>query len=106
VPLDQSFTLVGTPGKVTVAGQTAVNATFTNNLPFTQSGIVMLVVRNLQGQTVYIATATVSPSAGATFSALLVVSPVPPGTYTVELFAITSTGVVIAKSTTFTLTLP
>jgi hypothetical protein len=106
VPLDQSFTLVGAPTKVTVAGQTAINATFTNNLPFTQSGIVMLVVRNLQGQTVYIATATVSPAAGATFSALLVVSPVPPGTYTGELFAITSTGVVIAKSTTVSITLP
>jgi hypothetical protein len=104
VPTNQSFTLVGQPVQTTFGGFPAIQVTYQNNLPAAQQGVVFAVVHNAKGQTVMISTSTINPSAGAQSTAYLVLAGLGSGTYTVDIFVTTPSGVSISLTTTITVT--
>jgi hypothetical protein len=105
VSTNQYFTLLGTPSQITIGGFPAVNATFTNNLNIVQTGIVFAVVKNSLGQTIYYTTSTISPAAGASASAILVLAGLAHGTYSVNIFVVSPTNVAVSTSTTVSVTI-
>jgi len=100
------FTLSGSASKTTVGAFTGLSASFTDTSTSAVTGIVYAVVHNNAGQTVYYTTATISPSAGATADAFLVLSGLPPGTYQVSVFVTDTSGNAISSSTSVSVTLP
>lgn len=102
VPLNQSFTISGTPTKTTLNGQPTVLASWTNNLATSTTAIVYMTVKNSAGATVYITTATLTLGAGATGPSYLVITGLVSGTYTVNIFVVNTSGVGISQSTTTT----
>jgi hypothetical protein len=104
VPLSQSFTIVGSAKQITFNGFPAINATYLNQLPYTQQGVVFARIDNAKGQTVLIATSTITPSSGGRANAILVLAGLASGTYTANLFVISPQGVAISLKTTLTVT--
>jgi len=100
------FTLSGSATKTTVGAFTGISASFTDSSTASVTGIVYAVVHNNAGQTVYYTTATISPTAGATADAFLVLSGLPPGTYQVSVFVTDTSGNAISSSTSVSVTLP
>jgi len=98
------LTATGPATQTTISGQPALAVTFTNSANAQVTGIVYAVVHNAAGQTVYYTTATITPAAGGTATAYLVLAGLPSGTYSVSYFAINSAGVAISASGTSSVT--
>jgi hypothetical protein len=100
------FTLSGSITKDTKGVFTGLDATFTNTASGPVTGIVYAVVHNSLGQTVYYTTASITPASGSTSTAFLVLTGLPPGTYSVSVFATDTGGNAISVSTSTSVTLP
>jgi len=98
------FTSTAPPTQTTINGQQFVTISYTNNGKAAITGIVYAVVHNAVGQTVYYSTATITPAAGATAQAFVALAGLPPGTYSVTLFAITTSGTAISTTSTVSVT--
>ena len=95
----------GSPTVTTIGGNKAVQTSFTNTSNAPVTAIVYAVVHNALGQTVSYSTATVSANAGASTTAYNVLFGLAPGTYTVSIFATSTSGTAISTSSTVTVTI-
>ena len=107
-PLDQSFTLTAPLSKSLIGTLETVNATWRNNVPSDVekqiTGIVWFEVeKSTSGQTVIIVATSLALQPGASGSAYLGLSTLPPGTYRVEVFVTTTGGVPISQSEVVTI---
>jgi len=96
--------LSGTPAVTTSGGNKVITATFSNNSNAPQTAYIYGVVHNALGQTVAYTTATVSPNAGASASGQLVLFGLAPGSYSVTLFAVSTSGVALSTTSTVSVT--
>jgi len=99
------MTVSGTPAQTTQGAYTGVTSTFTNNSNAPVTAFVYAVVHNALGQTVDISTATVTASAGGSATAFNALFGLPPGTYSVTIFATSSSGTAISGTSTATVTI-
>jgi hypothetical protein len=101
----QSFAVVGTPGKATLSGYTGINVTYSNLNPTSQSVVVFAVWRSSTNAPVGIGTSE-SPVAGGASSSFFIVEPVglAAGTYSVDLFVVTTGNLPVSITTTITVT--
>ncbi len=99
-----NWTVVGVPRFVTIGITPVVETTFHNNLDVGVLGIVMMVVRNNLGQTVYYSTATLNLTRGLYGTAYNVELGLSPGLYKATIFAISTGGIAISNSTTISIT--
>ena len=94
------WTMVGSP----VFGANGIGpyalVSYSNHLSVSVPGIVIMVLRNNSGQTVFFSTATATISPGAIVSADLVEFGLAAGTYNATFFAFTYDGVAISLPTT------
>ena len=95
----------GTPSVQTVGAYKAIVASYTNNSNAPQTAVVYAVVHNAAGQTVLISTSTISPAAGASAQAQLILFGLPSGSYTATLFVTSTGGTAISGTTTVSVTL-
>lgn len=100
-----TLTASGAATQINLSGAPALQITYNNNVASAVTGIVYAVVHNAAGQTVYYTTATITPGAGATVTAYLILAGLPSGTYSVTLFAVTPSGVAISATSTATATI-
>jgi hypothetical protein len=91
--------------QTTVGTNNGITSTWTNNSNAPVTEYVYAVVHNALGQTVDISTATISVSAGGSSTAFNVLFGLPPGTYSVTLFATSESGVAISASTPVSVTI-
>jgi len=77
---------------------------YTNNSNAPQTAYIYGVVHNALGQTVAYTTATVSPAAGASQTGQLVLFGLAPGTYSVTLFAVSTSGTALSTTTNVSVT--
>ncbi|MDG7008013.1 MAG: hypothetical protein JRN06_07190 [Nitrososphaerota archaeon] len=105
VPLGQSFVVVGTPTKATLAGYSGVNATYTNLNPTSES-VVVFAVWKTGAVPVGVSAGSATVGAGATQS-IFVPAPIglPSGTYTVQIFVVTTGNLPVSVTTTITVTI-
>jgi hypothetical protein len=96
---DWSF--VGTPRVTAFGVGPSASTTFHNNLDVTVIGIVLMVVHNNLGQTVFYSTATLNLTRGFSGTAYTVEFGLTPGVYKATIFAFSPSGVAISNSTTF-----
>jgi len=98
-----SVKLAGTPKHTSIGGFNGIAANFTNLWTTSQNLVVFAVWKNSAGQTVAVTTAglTLAPGANGTAFAPLV-SPLPSGTYTVNIFVITTGNSPVSSTTTIT----
>jgi len=82
----------------------AIAATVTNNAPNALTVVVFAVVNNAAGQTVLISSGTISLAAGATGVAYPVLAGLAHGTYTVNLFVLSTTGISYSATSTISVT--
>jgi len=94
----------GAPTQTTLQGNTAVSLSYTNTLSTSITIIGYAVVTNALGQTVAYTTASATLAASGSQTLYFVLAGLPAGTYTVTIFAISSTGVVVSPNTTATAT--
>ena len=102
------WTIVAGPSPQTLNGSPVEVVTFSNHLAVDVAGIVIMVLKNASGQTVYFTTSTITLSGGPTASigsAYLVAFGLPAGTYSATFFAFTFGGVAISTPTTSSLTI-
>jgi hypothetical protein len=97
-----SWTFVGTPVVERLGIFRAAETTLSNHLPHSVLGVVIMVLRNSQGQTVYYSTATLNITRGLYWTAYTVEYGLAPGVYNATIFAISTTGVAISNSSTVT----
>jgi len=103
--------LVGTKTLELVSGPAlsnlgpAVTVAYRNDVPYHLNGLVYLVVHNAVGQTVYLSTAAVTPTAGGEFTATLPTPGVLLGVYNASVFAVDASGVAVSQSVSFSLAL-
>jgi hypothetical protein len=91
---------------VTQIGQNkAIQTTYTNNSNAPVTAIVYAVVHNALGQTVSYTTATITMNAGASATAYDVLFGLAPGTYSVTIFATSTSGTAISTSSTVSVTI-
>jgi len=100
------MTVSGTPAQGQQGSYTGVTSTFTNNSNSPVTAFVYAVVHNALGQTVDISTATVTASTGGTATAFNALFGLAPGTYSVTIFATSSSGVAISGPSTASVTIP
>jgi len=100
------FTASGTPAKTTIGTQEFIQSSFTNTSNAPATAIVYAVVHNALGQTVSYSTATVTANAGASVTAYDALFGLAPGTYTVTIFATSTSGTAISTTTSVTVTYP
>jgi len=81
----------------------AVNATITNTQSSAITAVVLAVFHNSAGQTLQVATGTASVAAGAS-TTVFVITNLPSGTYSVNVFVWSSTGSSLSSSQTVTVT--
>lgn len=105
IPPSSSFTFVKAPAQVSLSSAypVAINATITNAQAQSITAVVVAVVSNSAGQQ-GIFTGTVTVAAGATASAFPVISGLASGTYTVNVFVLSTQGGSLSSSTTTTVT--
>jgi hypothetical protein len=96
------WTMVGAPAEKTLTISPAGVTTFHNNLDVAVLGIVIMVLHNDMGQTVYFSTATMNITRGMSSTAYNVEFGVIPGIYNATYFAVSTSGVAISNSTTAT----
>jgi hypothetical protein len=99
------LTASGGSSSTTVGINKAVQTSFTNtsNAPIT--AIVYGVVHNAAGQTVYYTTATITAAAGGSVTAYDIIAGLPSGTYSVTIFAVSTSGTAISTTSTATVTI-
>jgi len=96
----------GSPSQTTVGANKAVQTSFTNNSNSPVTAIVYAVVHNAAGQTVAYSTATIGPvAAGGSATAFDVLFGLAPGTYSVTVFATSTSGTAISTTSTVTVTI-
>jgi hypothetical protein len=97
--LNGILTLSGKIAQRELAGATMTIAlAYTNNLGSRIDGNVYAVIQNQQGQTVAVASSSISLQAYETRQVLILVPNVAPGTYILSVFALTTSGVSISES--------
>lgn len=94
------WTPVGAPVVTNLGFSEAAETTFQNNLDVSVLGIVVMVLHNDRGQTVYYSTATLNITRGLYATAYTVESGVSPGVYNATVFAISTGGIAISNPTT------
>jgi hypothetical protein len=100
-----SVVVSGTPTKTTIGGYTGISATYTNDWSASQNVIVFAVWKNSAGQTVAVSTGGLNLAVGATGTAFApLFSPLPSGTYTVNIFVITTSNQPVSITTTISVT--
>ena len=97
-----TWTEMGAPTMVTLQGSPAWVVSFHNDLTVSVLGIVILVLHNSLGQTVYYTTASMTLTSLGLGSVYVVVAGVPPGSYNARLFAFDPSGVPISAPTSAT----
>jgi len=83
----------------------AVQTSFTNTSNSPVTAIVYAVVHNAAGQTVSYSTATITANAGASATAYDVLFGLAPGTYSVTIFATSTSGTAISSPSTVSVTI-
>lgn len=91
---------MGTPMFNRVGSYPVMETTFQNNLDVGVLGIVIMVVHNNLGQTVFYSTATLNLTRGFSGTAYNVEIGLPPSKYQATIFAVSTSGVAISNSTT------
>jgi len=103
VPFATSVVVSGTPTKTTIGGFTGISATYTNNWNTAQNLVVFAVWKNSAGQTVAVTTSGLTLAAGASGTAFApLVSALPSGSYTVNVFVWTTNNQPVSSLTTIT----
>lgn len=100
------WTMVGSPSHGTSAIGPYALVSYSNHLTVQVPGIVIMVLRNNSGQTVFFSTATVTIAPGTIDSADLVEFGLAAGTYNATFFAFAFDGVAISTSTSALFTVP
>lgn len=101
VPFATSVAVSGTPTKTTIGGFTGVSATYVNNWNTAQNLVVFAVWKNSAGQTVAVTTSGLTLAAGASGTAFApLVSALPSGSYTVNVFVWTTSNQPVSSTTT------
>jgi len=95
-----SFTVSGSATVVTLPAGSFLSVGYTNPGTSQVTGIVIVSVQNALGQTVDISTATISPGAGQTTTALASLALLPSGSYTANVFVIGTNGGSLSSLTT------
>jgi len=95
----------GTPTVTKQGGNTIISASYTNNSNAPQTAFVYAVVHNALGQTVEYTTATISPGAGSSTVAQLVLFGLAPGTYSASVFVVSGSGTALSSPTTVSVTI-
>lgn len=95
----------GSPSVTQIGANKAVQTTFINTSNAPVTAIVYAVVHNALGQTVSYSTATITANAGASATAYDVLFGLAPGTYTVSIFATSTSGTAISTTSTVTVTI-
>jgi len=98
------MTASGSPTVTQIGQNKAVQTSFTNTSNAPVTAIVYAVVHNAAGQTVAYSTATITANAGASATAYDVLFGLAPGTYTVTVFATSTSGTAISGTSTVTVT--
>ena len=96
------WTIVAGPTPQTLSGSPVEVVTYSNHLAVEVIGIVIMVLRNAAGQTVYYSTSSITLTGepgGSIGSAYLVAFGLPGGTYSATFFAFTLGGVPISTPT-------
>jgi hypothetical protein len=95
-----NWTIVGAPTFTRIGISPTLETTFQNNLDVAVLGIVIMVVHNNLGQTVFYSTATLNLTRGFSGTAYNVEFGLSPGIYKATIFAFSTSGVAISNSTT------
>jgi len=98
-----TFTFPSTPKFSKFGPYNSVNATVTNTQSSTITAVVLAVFHNAAGQTLQVATGTAQVAAGAS-ATVYVITNLPSGTYSVNVFVWSSTGNSLSSSQTVTVT--
>jgi len=88
-----------------IGSNKAIQTTFTNNSNAPATAIVYAVVHNALGQTVSYTTATITMNAGGSATAYDVLFGLAPGTYSVTIFATSTSGTAISGTSTVSVTI-
>ena len=99
------MTAPSAPTETQVGANKAIQVSYTNNSNGPQTAIVYAVVHNAAGQTVAYTTATISPAAGGSQLAQLILFGLAPGTYSATVFATSTGGVALSTTSTVTVTI-
>jgi len=99
------MTASGSPVSTQIGSNKAVQTSFTNTSNSPVTAIVYAVVHNALGQTVSYSTATITASAGGSATAYDVLFGLAPGTYSVTVFATSTSGTAISTTSTVTVTI-
>jgi len=100
------WTMVGSPSFVTTGTYPLGAVSYSNHLSVDLTAIVIMVLRNNSGQTVYYSTSTVTIVPGGLGPVHLVEFGLDPGTYNATFFAFTFAGVGITLPTSALFTIP
>ncbi|HVC27032.1 MAG TPA: hypothetical protein VND40_02620 [Nitrososphaerales archaeon] len=100
------WTMVGTPSFVTSRGNPLAVVSFSSHVSVTVTAIVIMVLRNSAGQTVYFSTGSVAIATGTIGAVEIIEFGQPPGTYNATFFAFTFGGVAISLPTSALFTIP
>ncbi|HEV2389652.1 MAG TPA: hypothetical protein VGS04_02905 [Nitrososphaerales archaeon] len=100
------WTMVGAPSAGATGFGPFARVSFSNHLSVNVQGIVIMVLRNISGQTVFFSTATATIAPGAIASADLVEFGLAPGTYNATFFAFAFDGVPISLPTSSLFAVP
>lgn len=101
-----NWTQTDSPVVATVASQETIQVTFQNNLNVTVLGLVVVVVHNSQGQTIFLSGSTaLNIPASQSLTAYAVIFGIAHGSYDTTIFAMTPNGVAISAPITATLAL-
>jgi len=100
------WTMVGSPSFVTTGTYPLGAVSYSNHLSVDLTAIVIMVLRNNSGQTVYYSTSTVTIVPGGIGTVHLVEFGLDPGTYNATFFAFTFAGVGITLPTSALFTIP
>jgi len=93
----------GSPSQATLNGQPDITLTYTNTLTTSPITIVgYAVVTNALGQVTLYTTASATLAPGGTQTLYFVLAGLPAGSYTVSIYAISSTGLVVSTTTSAT----
>jgi hypothetical protein len=101
----QCFGLSGTASQATQGAYQVVQVSYTNTSNAPVQAVVFAVIHNSIGQTVSIATASLTVGVGATGIAYPTLFGLPSGTYSVTLFVTSQAGAAISTTSTLTVTL-
>ncbi len=95
------YTPVGSMHQCQISGLPCISATYANAAGSTTTlGIVYAVLRNSIGQTLLFTTATLTPAAGQSATAYLIIAGLPSGTYNATVFAVNQDNIAISTTAT------